>query len=550
MKNKERPRYSYRLLEQTAVATPTDIPEENVRQSWTRLARRPRLAAVKLGKVVSESSPSSATDYLPIYTDEGTQRFPAKKALVSSFNSVFIPAPHASTHASGGTDPLNVTTLTGLPLPIANGGTANTTATAAFNALDPLTTKGDLIAHNGTDSMRVAVGASGFVLTADSTASTGVAWLAAAAGSGGTTHDILSATHTDTLASAVVRGDIIRVNSTPAWARLAVGASARVLRSDGVDPSWAQVAAATDITGTLAIGNGGTGATTATAAFNALDPLTTKGDLIAHDGTDSVRVAVGANATVLTADSGSVAGVKWSAIPTQQSALLDGGTVHTDTANRAPVRGAIIYAESTPVWSRLAIGTAGQMLGNDGTDVAWQKNYGTTVYVPTTGDTAINSVTDVTIATRDVASVSAGDQVIIEGEFIILNNSGAGRVYNITADFDAAFDCEWVTGSLAASATLMHAMSFRAVCTIRSTILAYCVNKLHGGPVAGIAGGGDPTMLATDLTCITWGTTTNDLTGTLTCVLKIRSANATATQTCRLVNFEVRRLTPGTPSGA
>ena len=64
-------------------------------------------------------------------------------------------------------------------LAIANGGTGQTTQTAAFDALSPLTTKGDLIAHNGTNDVRVPVGTNGYVLTADSAAASGVAWAAA-----------------------------------------------------------------------------------------------------------------------------------------------------------------------------------------------------------------------------------------------------------------------------------------------------------------------------------------------------------------------------------
>jgi hypothetical protein len=39
---------------------------------------------------------------------------------------------------------------------IAKGGTGQTTATLGFNALDPLTTLGDVLYHNGTDSVRLA----------------------------------------------------------------------------------------------------------------------------------------------------------------------------------------------------------------------------------------------------------------------------------------------------------------------------------------------------------------------------------------------------------
>lgn len=77
-------------------------------------------------------------------------------------------------------------TLTNIPaanlsgsVSIANGGTGQTTQTAAFDALSPLTTKGDLIVNNGTNDIRLAVGTNDFVLTADSTQASGVKWAAA-----------------------------------------------------------------------------------------------------------------------------------------------------------------------------------------------------------------------------------------------------------------------------------------------------------------------------------------------------------------------------------
>ena len=44
------------------------------------------------------------------------------------------------------------------PVGIAKGGTGQTTATAAFDALAPTTTQGDLIQHNGTDNVRLPKG--------------------------------------------------------------------------------------------------------------------------------------------------------------------------------------------------------------------------------------------------------------------------------------------------------------------------------------------------------------------------------------------------------
>jgi hypothetical protein len=79
----------------------------------------------------------------------------------------------------------NVSLTTGVTgtLPIANGGTGQITQTAAFDALSPLTTKGDLIVNNGTNDIRLPVGTDAFVLTADSTQASGVKWAAASGSS-------------------------------------------------------------------------------------------------------------------------------------------------------------------------------------------------------------------------------------------------------------------------------------------------------------------------------------------------------------------------------
>lgn len=76
-----------------------------------------------------------------------------------------------------------------------------------------------------------------------------------------------------------------------------------VLHNDGSSVwSWSAVSLTADITDTLAIGNGGTGQTTALAAFNALSPLTTRGDLLTRDASNNVRLAVGASGRILRSD--------------------------------------------------------------------------------------------------------------------------------------------------------------------------------------------------------------------------------------------------------
>lgn len=91
---------------------------------------------------------------------------------------VLIEMPPAS--ASGGE-----MSLLGQNIAIADGGTGQTTQTAAFNALDPLTTTGDLVVRDSTNSIRLAVGTNNQVLTADSAQASGVRWATPAAGVGG-----------------------------------------------------------------------------------------------------------------------------------------------------------------------------------------------------------------------------------------------------------------------------------------------------------------------------------------------------------------------------
>jgi hypothetical protein len=70
-------------------------------------------------------------------------------------------------------------------LPIAKGGTGQTTKAAAFNALSPVTSTGDLILGNGVNSnTRLAIGANTYVLTSNGTTAS---WQPAAGGGGGVT---------------------------------------------------------------------------------------------------------------------------------------------------------------------------------------------------------------------------------------------------------------------------------------------------------------------------------------------------------------------------
>jgi phage-related tail fiber protein len=61
-------------------------------------------------------------------------------------------------------------------VPIIKGGTGQTTALAGFNALSPLTTKGDILAHTGANNVRQPVGTNGYFLMSDDTSVTGLSY--------------------------------------------------------------------------------------------------------------------------------------------------------------------------------------------------------------------------------------------------------------------------------------------------------------------------------------------------------------------------------------
>lgn len=78
------------------------------------------------------------------------------------------------------------------------------------------------------------------------------------------------------------------------------------------------------IPGTLTLAKGGTGQTTKTAAFDALAPTTTQGDLIYYNGTDNVRLAKGTASQVLGMNSGATA-------PEWKSSVAGGFTLNTQS---------------------------------------------------------------------------------------------------------------------------------------------------------------------------------------------------------------------------
>jgi len=88
----------------------------------------------------------------------------------------------------------------------------------------------------------------------------------------------------------------------------------------------------TGVTGVLPIANGGTNASTQTTGFNNLSPLTTKGDIITHSGTNNVRLGVGTNGQAIIANSGAANGIEWGAPNLPYNSVNAAGNITTASA--------------------------------------------------------------------------------------------------------------------------------------------------------------------------------------------------------------------------
>lgn len=226
-----------------------------------------------------------------------------------------------------------------VPNTMIRAGSGGTVTATTFTAESPATTKGDLMAHDGTDLIRLPVGTNGDLLTANSAEDSGLEWVSTLpAANGGTgvsstatfptsgvvvtedgtqtlTNKTLGSTNTITGATAAnftVSGSTVTL---PTGTTTLVGrGTTDTLTNKSIDGSTntiTNVPLSSGTTGTLAVARGGTGQTSALAAFDALSPNTTKGDITVRDTTNNIRVAVGTNGQVLTADSTTPSGVKW-----------------------------------------------------------------------------------------------------------------------------------------------------------------------------------------------------------------------------------------------
>jgi hypothetical protein len=211
-----------------------------------------------------------------------------------------------------------------------------------------------------------------------------------------------------------------------------------------------------DISGAIAIAQGGTGQTTQTAAFDALAPTTTKGDLIASNGTDNIRVAVGTDGFALVADSSQAAGVKYAAVVT----------------NPMDSAGDMIYGGVAGVATKLDSGTAEQWLKSGGAGApAWSNTVTTGKTIDGTADEVQLTVQGHSTQTNDILLVEKSDGT----DLLNVTNTAGTKIRGTTTNDAAAagFVGEYLTESrVRSSATSLTTNTSVNVTTANITLTA------------------------------------------------------------------------------
>jgi hypothetical protein len=226
----------------------------------------------------------------------------SSSATTGTGNVVLSTSPSLTTPDLGTPSAVNLSNATNVPmgqasgtLAIANGGTGQTTASNAFNALSPITTTGDLILGNGTNSAtRLAIGASSYVLTSDGTTAS---WQAVPSGvstfSAGTTGFTPSIA---TTGAVTLGGTLATTNGGTGLTSFTTNGAVYATSTSALT------------TGTLPVASGGSGATTLTGVLygNGSSAFTaaTGSQIATAIGTDVVTNATNAANTAITTGTG------------------------------------------------------------------------------------------------------------------------------------------------------------------------------------------------------------------------------------------------------
>jgi hypothetical protein len=321
--------------------------------------------------------------------------------------------------------------------------------------------------------------------------------------------------------------------------------NSRFLAGDGVNVTMRSIAVvdvptlnqnttgtAANVTGTVAIANGGTGQITAGAAFNALSPITTTGDLIIGNGTNSaIRLPIGANTYVLTSNG------------TTASWAAGGGgggsvTISNDTTTATNLYPAFFSATS---------GTASTVYTSNAK----------LLYKPSTGELQSSILTGEVNAPNTFGFKNR----IINGAMVIdQRNAGASQTFTAAAALAYAVD-RWygyctganVTGQQIAGGTTptvtQNRYRFTGAASVTAVGFGQRIEQKNSYDLAGSTCtlSADLAISAT-LTTVTWtayyATTTADTFGSLASPTVTQIATGTFTVSATVTNFSTNISVP------
>jgi len=275
----------------------------------------------------------------------------------------------------------------------------------------------------------------------------------------------------------------------------------------GSIPTWNQntTGTAAGLSTTLAIGSGGTGQTTASAAFNALSPITATGDLILGNGTNSAtRLAIGANGYLLSSN-GTTA--SWQPAPaggvTTFSAGTTGFTPNTATSGAISLAGTLI-------------------VGNGGTGATtltgYVKGAGTTALtasatIPNTDITGLGTMstqnaTSVAVTGGAINGTTIGATTASTGAFTTVSASGVitSTVVTGTAPFTVASTTQVANLNAATAGTAGSATTATTATNLAGGAASQIPYQTGAGATAFIANGTAGQVLVSAGTSVpAWG---------------------------------------------
>ena len=291
-----------------------------------------------VGGIIHFATGASISSRITGFTSATSLSISPTQTVGASSNYVIY---YGATQTAGG----NITSQTGALQATSNQLILGTTNTTTINSVAPSASRVYTIPDAGT--------AASFVMTEGTQTINGTKTFSTAP----TFSTALAATGGGTGQTTYAVGDILYASTTSALSRLADIATGNALISGGVNtaPSWGIIGLTTHVSGTLGIGNGGTGTTSTPSNGQLLIGNGTNYSLATITPGTGISVSNGAGTVTISATSGGVNSVTGTANQVTVSPTTGATVVSLPTSILLP--GSITFTDS------LGVAAAGTTIG-------------------------------------------------------------------------------------------------------------------------------------------------------------------------------------------